>query len=87
MKLTDWYHAMKLLRQLAQKHGHTSIPIPEAMEALQADSRATFYRRLAELRDAEWFAVADERNQTVHLLAPEQTLDDTVEQLRKDYWT
>lgn len=55
MRLAEWEHALAELNALYRIHGH-QVPIPEAMAALNATSRATFYRRLDDLRAAGWTA-------------------------------
>lgn len=55
MKLAEWQRALDEIRALYRIHGH-AIPIPEAMAALGATSRATFYRRLDDLRATGWLA-------------------------------
>lgn len=55
MTLNQWLRALDEIRTLYRIHGH-AIPIPDAMAALSANSRATFYLRLQQLRDAGWLA-------------------------------
>lgn len=70
MRLVQWYEAIQALHALVKKHGHNSIPIPDAMAALNAESRSTFYRRLDDLRQAGWYVYTSETGATIGLLAP-----------------
>lgn len=88
MKLNDWRKAIEELTVLAIQHGHNTIPLPAAMAALQAESRSTFYRRLDEMREAGWFASANERTATLAILSPAEAANeiaDEVASLRKGY--
>ena len=73
MKLKHWYATFADLAELAQKHGHNSLPIPQAMAALHANSRTTLYLRLAEMREAGWSARMNEKDGTLSILAPDDS--------------
>lgn len=88
MNLAQWRHAMEELAMLANEHGPDAIPLPAAMAALKAASRATLYRRLAELRDAGWMAIANEAAATVSLRTPGALAEEDardIEALRRGY--
>lgn len=69
MRLHEWQLALAALTELVRTYGHSSIPLPLAMEALRAESRPTLYRRMDEMREAGyWVAVIGEN---FSLLAPD----------------
>lgn len=87
MNLTQWMTALKELRHLAEKHGQDRIPLPLAMAALGAGSRSTLYRRLADMRDAGWLVVTDERENTLSLMSPAEhgaLIADELAELRRE---
>jgi hypothetical protein len=69
MRLAQWQQALADLAGFARIHGQNEIPLPQAMAALHAPSRATLFRRLDEMREAGyWVQINGEHLQ---LLAPD----------------